>query len=84
MIIPLGINGGDQDNSKVEELMKLMLRFNGVLPGTVEKKNKKGNNNKYFKMYSLTVFLGCHYNISRWSFTNTGICTNITGIVSVR
>ena len=41
MIIPLGINGGDQDSSKVEELMKLMLRFNGVLPGTVEKKNKK-------------------------------------------
>ena len=84
MIIPLGINGGDQDNSKVEELMKLMLRFNGVLPGTVEKKIRKDNNNNYFKMYSLTVFLCCHYNVSRWSFTNTGRCTNITGIVSVR
>ena len=40
-MIPLGINGGDQDSSKVVELMKLMLKFNGVLPGTVEKKNEK-------------------------------------------
>ena len=38
MIIPLGINGCDQDNSKVEELMKLMLRFRGVLPGPIKDK----------------------------------------------
>ena len=37
--------------------------------------NKKCTN---LKMYSLTVFICCHYNISRWSFTNTGRCTNIT------
>ena len=37
MMIPLGINGCDQDNNKVEELIKLMLRFNGVLPGTILK-----------------------------------------------
>ena len=38
VIIPLGINGCDQNNSNVEELLKLILRFNGVCPGTALKR----------------------------------------------
>ena len=48
MMIPLGINGCDQNNSKVEELMKLILRFNGVLPGTA----LKDNINNYIERYT--------------------------------
>ena len=35
-MMPLGIDGCDQDNSKVEELIKLMFRFTGELPGSKE------------------------------------------------
>ena len=41
VMIPLGINGCDQDSSKVEELKGKTFRFIGGLPGTVEQINKK-------------------------------------------
>ena len=79
VMIPLGINGGDQDKYRANELMIIMFRFVGELPGP----RKKQTDSKYFKIHYLTVFICSHYNISRWSFTNIGRCTKITEIVSV-
>ena len=36
VMMTLGIDGCDQDNSKVEASIKLMFRFTGELPGSKE------------------------------------------------
>ena len=69
MITPLGINGGDHDKCKAEELMTLMFKFTGGLPGT--------KRNNYFKSHDklFTCFICNYCYISRRSFTNTGKCS---------